>query len=112
MPGQIVAAQTFEHAVGRFAAFERNVSQDDDLFEFRQFRPDAADLRKLLFRNEQRLDLGVAEPEQQIVRLFEFDRQRNADRSGIEDTQLGDDPAVASFGQDSDLVFGADAQRS
>ena len=74
--------------------------------------PDAADLRKLLFRNEQRLDLGVAEPEQQIVRLFEFDRQRNADRSGIEDTQLGDDPSVASFGQDSDLVFGADAQRS
>ena len=56
-------------------------------------------------------DLGMLQAEQQVVRLFEFHRQRYADRSGVEQSQFGDDPGVAAFGQNSHLVSGADAER-
>ena len=39
---------------------------------------------ELVFRYEQRPHFGVAHAEQQVVRLFELDRQRHADRPGVE----------------------------
>ena len=108
---QVVAAQPLERAVGRLARFEGDVAQHDDVFEFGQFGADAADLRQLVLRHEDRPHLGVAQAEEQVVRLLELDRQRHADRAGVEEAQLGDDPCVAPLRQDGDLVLGADADR-
>ena len=48
--------------------------------------------------------------EQQVVILFELDRERNAHGPGIKQTQLGNDPAVAPLAQDGDPVARPDAQ--
>ena len=76
-----------------------------------QFLPDAPDFGQLVFRNEQRPDLGVPQAEEQVVRLLELHRERHADRSGVEEPQLGDDPGIAAFGQNGHLVLRADAER-
>ena len=109
--GQIVASEPLEGPEGRFARFEGQVPEDDDVFHPRNLVADAADLRQLVFRDEERLDLGVAQAEEQVVRLLELDRERHADRPGVEESQFGDDPCVAPLGEDRHLVPGADAQR-
>ena len=110
--GQIVAAQAFQRTVSRLSGFQRNVSENDHMLQLRQFGADAADLRQLVFRHENGLDFGVPHAEQQVVRLFELHRQRHADRPGVEQSQFGDDPRVAAFGQDGDLVARANPRRS
>ena len=87
------------------------VSEDDDMLDSGQFLPDAPDFGQLVFRNEQRPDLGVPQAEEQVVRLLELHRERHADRSGVEEPQLGDDPGIAAFGQNGHLVLRADAER-
>lgn len=111
MFGQIVASEPLEGPEGRFARFERQMAEDDDLLDLRQFAADAADLRQLVFRDEERLDLGVTQAKEQVVRLLELDRERHADRPGVEESQFGDDPCVTPLGEDRHLVLGTDAQR-
>ena len=108
---QVVAAQPLERPEGRLARLEREVSEDDDVLDSGQFLPDAPDFGQLVFRNEQRPDLGVPQAEEQVVRLLELHRERHADRSGVEEPQLGDDPGIAAFGQNGHLVLRADAER-
>ena len=84
------------------------MAEDDDVFDLRQLLPNPADLRQLVLRDEEHLDLRMPQPEQQVVRLFEFHGERYADRPRIEETQLGDDPSVAAFGQNRDLVAAPD----
>ncbi len=47
----------------------------DDELDLRQFGADAADLGQLVFGDEERLDFGVPQPEEQVVRLFKLDRE-------------------------------------
>ena len=108
---QVVAAQPAERSQCGFARLQRYVAYDDDMLDFGQLGAYAADFRQLVFRYEQRLHFGVAHAEQQVVRLFELDRQRHADRPGVEQPQFGNDPCVAAFGQYRHLVSGADAER-
>ena len=106
---EVVASEAPEGSVGGFTRFEGRSARLYDVFDLREFGADAADLRQLVLRDEECLDLGVAQPEQEVVRLFEFHREGYADGSGVEESKFGDDPCVGSFGEDGDLVFGADA---
>ncbi len=108
---EVVAAQPLEGAEGRLARLQRQVAEDDDVLDGRQFGADAADLGELLLGDEQRLHLGVTQAEEQVVGLLELDRQRHADRPGVEEAQLRDDPGVATLGEDRHLVAGPDAER-
>ena len=108
---QVVAAQPAERSQCGFARLQRYVAYDDDMLDFGQLGAYAADFRQLVFRYEQRLHFGVAHAEQQVVRLFELDRQRHADRPGVEHAQLRDDPCVGPFGQYGDFVLGANPDR-
>jgi len=108
---EVVAAEFSERSVGRLPRFQRNVAEHDDELDLRQFGADAADLGQLVFGDEERFDFGVPQPEQQVVRLFELDRQRHADRPGVEHAQLRDDPCVGPFGQYGDFVLGANPDR-
>ena len=107
---EVVAAEFSERSVGRLPRFQRNVAEYDDELDLRQFGADAADLGQLVFGDEERFDFGVPQPEEQVVRLFELDREGDADGSGVEKAQFGDDPCVAALGQDGHLVARADAR--
>ena len=108
---QVVAAHAPERPERRLARFERRVADDDDMLHLRQLRAYAPDLGELVFRYEQRPDFGMAHTEQQVVRLFEFHRQRHADRPGIEDAQFRSDPCIAPLREYRHFVPGAYARR-
>ena len=72
---EVVAAEFSERSVGRLPRFQRNVAEYDDELDLRQFGADAADLGQLVFGDEERFDFGVPQPEEQVVRLFELDRE-------------------------------------
>ncbi len=103
--------QPLERPESRFAGLQRQMPEDDDAFDRRQLVADTPDFGQLLLGDEQRLDLGMPQPEEQIVRLFEFHRKRDAHRPGIKEPQLRYDPSVAAFGEDRHLIARPDAQR-
>ena len=105
---QIGAAEALERSQRHLARLERNMAEDDDVLQFGQLADDAADFRQLVLRDEDGLYLGMAEAEQQVVRLLELDRQRHAHAAGIEEAQFRDNPGVAPFREDGDLLLGPD----
>ena len=107
--GQVGAAEPLEGSQRHLPRFERNVAEDDDVLQLGQLADDAADFRQLVLRNEDGLHLGVAQPEQQVVRLLELDRERHADAAGIEEAELRDNPGVAPLREDGYLLLGTDA---
>ncbi len=102
---QLAERDFARHRLGRLVE-ENHVAQR------RQPVADAAHLLQLRARHEDGRDLGVVQPEQQIVLLLQLDGEGNADGSGIEQSQLGDDPGVATLGEDRHGLLGFDAQRS
>ncbi len=90
---------------------ERRIVEHDDLFHFRAFADDGADLRQLVGRDQDPLRVGMMDAEKQVAPLAQVDRERNVHGAGIKRADLRHDPHGAALRKQCDLVALLHAQR-
>ena len=80
------------------------VVEDDDLPEQRQFIDDRTYFLQLVAGYHNIFYIGMCQTEQQVVCLFQFDREGDVGGSGVEHRQFADDPGVAAFAEQGHVV--------
>ena len=109
--GQILLTLDFEHRESDLALLQiLNLVHYDHLLQFGQALADTTDLGQLIFRNENRLNVGVIQAEQQVVVLLQLDRERHADSACIEQTQLRHNPRIATLRENRHAIAALDAR--
>ena len=78
--------------------------EDDDAAHLGQLANDGAYLAQLCTADDDVAHLAVLHAEEQVVALLELDAEGHCHATGIEEREFADDPHVAAFGEQGNVV--------
>ena len=108
---QVLLAKCGQSIEGHLTLFEFDIVEHNNMFQCGQLLTNLANFGKLLLRHENQFNVSVLQTEEEVVTLFEFNREGYTDSTCIEQTELREYPMVTSLGEDRNGSLGLDTQR-